>query len=273
MVRRIGENFIPLALNADRLPDTPAGKCFAGLKKQWSQGLWAVAPDGTVLGFHYHRPTPGVPYAQNQRLWVDGTIALLDDAVKKSGPLKPRGVRAGNPFPDRGVGLGRDGGVRLAVCVTAVDGAGQHAGPPAVDSFSLTKEEWAKFLPPAGGGEWAVPEAVAKKFAPAFSPYTDHDFVPQPAGVRKAVVTGKVEREAGGLWVIRYTGRWESFQLREGRADWPVAAAAVGDAVGVYDSAKKELRSLVWVIRGNYRKEVRGGDVPFAAVVEWDGEK
>ncbi len=224
-----------------------------------------------MLAFHYHKNVAGLSYRQNQQKWVDGTVEMLESAVKAAGPLPPRAVRAGNPFPDRGAGFTRSGGVRLAVSVIGLRN-GRQEGPPAVDSVLLSKDEWAAFAPPEGKTEWQLPEAVGKTFAPTLSPLTDSIFVPRPAEVTKAAVTARVVREAGGLRVIRYTGTWESRHLRDGDARYPIRAEATGEGIGVYDPAVRAMRSLVWVLRGAYHNGANAMPVPTAAVVEWEAE-
>jgi hypothetical protein len=237
--------------------------------RQWPQGLWVVTADGKVLAFHYHKNVAGLSFKENARKWVDGTVEMLQTAVAAAGPLPPRAARAGNPFPDRGVGPTKDGGVRLAVSVIGLRN-GRQEGPPAVDSVLLTKDEWAAFAPPDGKAEWELPEAVGKKFAPALSPLTDSIFVPRPAEVTKAAVTAKVARRADGLVVVRYAGSWESRHLRDGDAKFPITAEAAGDGVGVYDPQAKAMRSLIWVLKGTYRAGLKGAAVPTASVVEWE---
>jgi hypothetical protein len=269
----VNPNFVPVALNADRLPDTDDGRFFRNLMRQWPQGLWVVTPGGQTLGFHYYKNTPGLSFRQNQQRWVDTTVAFLEAAVKAAGPLSPRPAHAGNPFPDRGVGPTADGGARLAVSVVGLRN-GRQEGPPAVDSVLLSKEEWAAFAPPAGAKQWQVPEAVGRKFAPALSPITDSIFVPLPKDVTKAAITGNFVRETGGLWVIRYTGTWQSRHLRDGNGNYPITSEESGEGVGVYDPATRSMRSLLWVLKGTYRNganDHRG--TPIAAVVEWRMKK
>lgn len=233
---------------------------------RWPQGLWVVTPEGQPLAFHYHKNTPGLSFAQNQQKWVDDTAEMLRTAVKAAGPLPPRSARAGNPFPDRGLGLTRDGGVRLAVSVIGTRN-GRQEGPPAIDSVLLGKDEWAAFAPPEGKGDWQPPEAIAKTFAPALSPMTDSILVPRPADLTKAAVSARVVRDAGGVWVVRYSASWESLHHRDGDRRYPIRAEATGEGVGVYDPAARAMRSLVWVLRGTYRNGTAA--VPTASVVEW----
>lgn len=264
-------NFVPVALNTDRLPDTADGAFFRNLMKQWPQGLWVVTPDGKVLAHHYHKNTPGLSYRDNARKWVDGTIEMLEQAVRAAGSLPQRKVRAANPFPDRGVGLTKDGGARLAASVIGQLN-GKQEGAPAVDSVLLARDEWAAFAPPEGKAEWTLPEAVGRKFAPALSPLTDSIFTPPPADVTKAEVTARVVRQADGLVVVRYAGAWRSRHLRDGDEKYPITAEATGQGVGVYDPDAKAMRSLVWVLRGKYRNGAKATPVPTAAVVEWVAE-
>ena len=51
-----------------------------------------------------------------------------------------------NPFPDRGVGLGDEQSMRLAVNVIGLR-RGQQDGPPVVDSMVLTKADWQTLVP------------------------------------------------------------------------------------------------------------------------------
>jgi len=253
---------VPVALNADRLPDTDAGRFFRALLGRWPQGLWVVTPAGDTLGFHYHRPVAGDGFARNQQRWADDTLAMLTDALAKAGPLPPRTVAAADPFPDRGHGRTAAGGVRLAVSVIGLR-SGRQEGPPALDSITLDAADWKAFVQP-GKPEWTVPEAAAKRFAPALSPVTDSIFVPRPADVSTATVTAKVVREAGGKLVIRYRGQWESKHLRDGDPKFPIRCAATGEGVGVYDSTAGKLVSLIWLLTGTAE------NTPTAAVVEWE---
>jgi hypothetical protein len=239
--------------------------------RQWPQGLWVVTPEGKVLAHHYHRNTPGLSARDNARQWVDGTAAMLRKAVEVAGPLPPRTARVANPFPDRGVGRTADGGARLAVSVIG-QLRGRQEGAPAVDSVLLTRDEWAAFAPPDGKTEWTLPEVVGTKFAPALSHLTDSILAPRPADVTKAEITARVVRQADGLVVIRYAGAWRSRHLRDGDARFPITAEATGKGVGVYDPAAKQMRSLVWVLKGEYRNGAKATPVSTAAVVEWVAE-
>ncbi len=262
MVNLVGPNLVPVALNADRLPDTDAGRFFRALLKRWPQGLWVVTPAGDTLGFHYHRPVGGDSYARNQKRWADDTVAMLTDAVAKAGPLPPRTFNRADPFPDRGRGRTAAGGARLAVGVIGLRG-GKQDGPPAVDSITFDADDWAAFVRP-GKAEWTLPVHVAKRFAPALTPVTDSIFVPRPADVTCASVTAKVVREVGGRFVVRYHGEWASQHDRDGDPKFPIRCAATGDGVGVYDPAAGKLVSLVWVLTGT------AANTPTAAVVEWE---
>ncbi len=267
-MRLVVANFVPVALNTDRLPDTETGRFFRTLMKRWPQGLWVVTPEGKTLGFHYHQPTGTDNFKQNQQRWVDGTREMLETSVKAVGPLPRRDVKGVNPFPDRGVGFTKTGQVRLALSVIATR-SGKQEGPPVIDSFLLTPEDWAAFAPPATQTEWTLAEATVKKFAPMLSPLTDSIFVPRADDVTKATVTAKVIRQVNGLDVIRYTGTWQSRHLRDGNAKFPIDASANGEAIGVYDPLTKNMQSLTWVLRGTYHKAADAPMTPTAIIVEW----
>jgi hypothetical protein len=119
-----------------------------------------------------------------------------------------------------------------------------------------------------------VPAAAGRKFAPALSPITDSIFVPLPKDMTKAAITGTLVRESGGLWVIRYSGTWQSHHLRDGNDKYPISSEQTGEGVGVYDPVSKSMRSLLWVLKGTYHNganDHRG--TPIAAVVEWRMKK
>lgn len=273
-MKLVTENFVPVALNTDRLPDTADGRFFRGLLGDFSQGLWVVTPAGKVLGFHYHKPRPGDSWAENQRRWAADTVAVVRDALKAAGPLPPRDTtKRPDPLAGRGKGASVDGDVRLAVGVVELDRAGRHQGPPVVDSAYLTADRWAAFHPPAGakvGETWTVSEDAAGRFAPAFSPITDAIFSPRPDEVTKAVVTAKLERVADGYAVVRYTGSWETAHNREDDPRYPVRTAATGEGVGVLDTKTGKLAAIAWVLTGTYRAHP-AIDQPrkTAAVIEW----
>jgi hypothetical protein len=238
--------------------------------KRWPQGLWVVTPDGKTLAFDYHQPDPKKNYAENQRKWLDGTLAMLEEGVKAAGDRKPRDARTVSPFPDRGLGLTKDGGARLAATVIGLRN-GKQDGAPAVDSATLTKDEWAAFARPAGKAEWTLPESALKKFAVALAPVTDSIYVPQAKDVTTATATAKVLREADGVKVIAVNGKWESKHFRDGNPKFPITATATGDGVMVYDTAKQQPTAVLVVLKGTY---TNGTTVtPTAAVVEWQAEK
>jgi hypothetical protein len=270
VVELISQNFVPVALNTDRLPKDDDGRFYRDLMKRWPQGLWVVTPDGKTLAFDYHNPDSKLNYQQNQQKWLDGTRTLLDTAIKEAGDLKPRNVRAVNPFPDRGFGLTKEGGVRLAATVIGLRN-GKQDGAPAVDSATLTKDEWAAFAPIPGKTEWVLPESAMKKFAVALAPITDSIYVPQAKDVSRAEVSAKLLREADGVAVTKFTGTWESRHLRDGNAKFPISATATGDGIAVYDTAKKEMTSVLFVLKGTYKNGAV--TTPTAAVVEWQIEK
>ena len=89
----------------------------------------------------------------------------------------------------------------------------------------------------------------------------------------QAEITAKVVREAGGVVVIRYTGAWRSRHQRdEGDTKFPIDAAAAGEGIGVYDPATKSLTSLIWVLKGSYRRGPTASVQPTTSVVEWVSE-
>jgi hypothetical protein len=269
VVAAVSESFVPVALNTDRLPKDADGDFFRALMKKWPQGLWVVTPEGKTLAFDYHTPDGDKNYKENQTKWLDGTLKLLEDGKAAAGELKAREKRTVNPFPDRGLGQTKDGGVRLAATVVGLRN-GKQDGAPAVDSATLTKQEWAAFTPPEKETEWTLPDAAMKKLAVALAPVTDSIYVPRAKDVTAAEVTAKVVRTDGDLTVIKLTGKWESKHLRDGLEKFPITATATGTGVAVFDTKKKEVTSVLLVLTGTYKSG--GVTTPTAAVVEWQAE-
>ena len=268
---------MPVALNADRFPETEEGKFFKALMDRWPQGLWAVTPDGKVLAFDYHKAKPGESYAQGQRRWVDDTISMIRSAMKEAGPLNSREVKVRpDPFANRGRGVSGDGSVRLAVSVIALQ-AGRQDGPPVVDSIHLSVKQWAAFAPPESepkvGQQWALPDEVAARFTPALSPMTDFIFSPTPADAKTAKMVAKVARVEGGVAVIRYLGKWETQHNRDGDPKYPIRTGSGGEGVGVFDTSKGKMTSLVWVLNGDYFNSPPSKPKPTAAVIEWSSSE
>jgi len=274
------ESFVPVALNANRIPDDEAGQFFRKIMatNRWPQGLWIVTPEGKVLAFHYFRVKSGETTAQSKQRWIRETGETLQAGLKASGSLPKRDLSklAGyNPLPDRGLGVNPHGGVRLAVNVTALR-KGQHEGDPAVDSIHLNAKEWAALVPPKleTGAAWDVSPDAAAKFVTALSPMTDLIYVPQPKDAKTAELRGTVVSVANGVAKIKLTGRWETLHLRDGQAKFPVRTAASAEGVAFFDAGMKEMRSLLMVFDGEYRN-VPPWDKPqaTAAVVEWRSAK
>lgn len=269
VIRLVTEHFVPVALNTDRLPDTPDGRFFRGLMRQWPQGLWVVTPDGKTLAHHYHRPRPGESYRAGQTRWLTDTVAMIQAGVSASAQLPKRSPVKVDALSDRGIGFAKDDSLRVAVSVVGFQN-GRREGPPAVDSIRLAKDEWTAFDPPAGKDGWNIPPATAAKFAPTLSPVTDAIFVPRAGDVQKAEVSAKVVRRDGGVAIIQYAGCWEAKHFRDGDPRFPVRSSATGDGVGVFDLKANALRDLVWVLRGTYDNGTRWET---AAVAEWRAVK
>ena len=261
---------MPVALNADRLPDSAEGKFFRALLKQWPQGLWVVTPEGKVLGFHYHKPKPGESYSEGQARWVRETATMIGDAVKDAGPLPLRDAKKKpDPFANRGKGTNPEGGVRLAVSVMALRN-GKQEGPPVVDSIFVNGEQWTEFRPKGAvkvGQEWTLSEETANHFAPAFSPMTDSIFSPKPEDVTRAKVTAKIERVTESVAVVRFTGSWETAHDRDKDPKFPIRTTATGEGIGVLEKGK--LTSLTWLLSGTFQNGTNGKLQRTAAIVEW----
>jgi hypothetical protein len=279
VVQRVSANFVPTHFNNNdptRAPNDPSAVLWKAILRQkdlQGQGVWVVAPDGTVLagmsaeidGHPSDRTGngPGAPWRVNPK-FADAVVEMLDQALRKFGPVTPRTQKA-QPLPYRGAGVKPDGGVRLVVYNRADSGL--------AFSVPLTRDEWRTLTPPkaAVGERWALPESVARAFAPVLSPHADTRFRPRPGDLQFAELKAEVEALDRQQARVRLTGRW--------RADWKhdgnehSVGEATAEGVAVYDVTTKAMRSLLLVFDGTYsyttRADQKHRPQPSAAVVRW----
>jgi hypothetical protein len=268
-VELISKNFVPVALNTDRLAKDADGAFFRKLMDQWPQGLWIVTPEGKTLAHTYHKPDSNKNYDQNQKKWVDDTDAMLRDGLKAAGELKPRDVKKVNPFPDRGLGFTKEGGVRLSTTVVGLRN-GKQDGPPAVDSIVWDDRDLALLTPPDGKTEWTIPESTAKKCCTALTFITDSIYVPRPSEVQSGTLAAKLLRTDDNIAVVELTGTWDAKFDREGDKKYPLRAVATGTGVLEFDMKQKKPVSLLLVLTGTY--DQFGRKTPTASVIEWKME-
>src|SRR5262249_33420266 len=191
VVRKVSANFVPTHFNNNdptRDKNDPSAilwRSILGQKELQGQGIWIVSPEGRVLsGMSAEQdghPSdkkgngPGAPWRANPK-FADAVVELLDKTLEQFGPVPPRNAKP-QPLPFRGAGVKPDGGVRLVVYNRADNGL--------VYSVNVTQEDWAAFKPPKNevGSQWALPDSVARIFAPVLSPYADTRFRPKPGDV------------------------------------------------------------------------------------------
>jgi hypothetical protein len=277
---------VPVAVNLYKIRQAKdaGGALFRSVQKQKDQyqGLWVVSPDGRVLAAHQN--------FKSEKTWTQEVLDTLASGLKAFGPVTPRQVKAVNQLPYRGVGVQPGGGVALALYVRDVRGGGRalapvatHSqslwmwdgdlgpdGPPVIDTLVLTAEEWAGFAPPriAIGAEWALPEAVARKFTRSLSPNSDQSTMPRPDEATAAELKFRVESLEGSKVWIRLKGQWAMKHVYDGK---PAYGWATAEGLALYDRDDKSLHRLLLTFSGAYRsvppwdKE----DRPTGAVVEW----
>ena len=220
IVRRVSDYFVPTHFNNDdpnRDRASPSHQLWRSILKQkdlQGQGLWIVAPDGTVLaGMSAEidgKPSerlgkgPGAPWQPNRR-FADAAEILLDDALKRFGPVSRRAAKP-QPLEFRGAGVKPDGGVRLIALSRSDHGL--------AFSVVLSRDAWEAFRrpKPVVGERWSLPESVARRFAPVLSPYADTRFRPLPEQLKSAQLTATVESISDGQASVRLMGEWH--------ADW-----------------------------------------------------
>lgn len=254
-------------------------------QKDQYQGVWIISPEARVLaGRHDYED------------FNNGAVELLetiDAGLKTFGDVTPRGPKAGNPLPYRGLNVRPDGGVSLALYGRQMLGGGRQTipagidvgnsawywdgalrpdGPIMMDTLALEAEEWAAFTPKKIelGATWSVPEAVARKLTRLLSTSSDQSGMPGPEDAKVAELRATIESVDGGVARIGFTGRWEMMHLVEGDAKRPTYGAAIAEGTAHYDVERRTMRSLLLVFSGT----IRSGrpDAPLnrtGAVVEW----
>lgn len=278
VARRITDHFVPTHYNNNdptRDRNSPSAVLWHSIVKQkelQGQGIWIVAPDGTVLaGMSAEingKPSdrkgngPGAPWQPNRR-FADATVELLDSTLKSYGPVSRRAAKT-QPLPFRGAGVIPDGSVRLVAYNRADHGL--------VFSVNLSKDDWQAFAPPklVLNERWTLPESVARKFAPVLSPYADTRFRPLPDDLNAAELTAQVETLNAKQARVRLTGKWNGDWKHDGNEQ--SLARATADGILVLDPATREPQSLLMLFDGtySYANPSRGHKPePLAAFVRW----
>ena len=109
VVQKVAANFVPTHFNNNdptRDPKDPSAVLWKAIVRQkglQGQGVWVVAPDGTVLGgmsaeVDGHPSDrkgngPGAPWKPNPK-FADAVVELLDQTLKSFGSVTPRVAKA-----------------------------------------------------------------------------------------------------------------------------------------------------------------------------------
>jgi hypothetical protein len=266
VVRRVSDHFVPVAVDRFRMEESRGadGELWRRIQRQRPafQGIWLISPEGEVLASQ-SGSSDGDPEP-----WTREVLRAIDAGTKAFGEVRPRTETAGGRLAARGVGLQPDGGIRLALS-SGLLREGRRAGPAASEALPLTAEDLQAFVPDRleEDAEWAIPEALARKFCRALSPYSEPTIVPRPEHVRSARLTARVRSTADGRAEIVLAGSWDS-EFRGGETPGIIACSATAQGLATYDAERKCLRSILLVFDGVYRHH---DDAPAAmgAVVEW----
>jgi hypothetical protein len=198
-------------------------------------------------------------------------LQTIKEALAVFGAVEPRKAEATNPLPFRGKGFHPNGSISLELYARFMH-KGKPNGPVAYDTLTFEATEWAALLPARvePGVEWAVPEAAARKFAPALGP-ADDSTTPTAESARVAKLRGVVLAVEHGRARARLSGEWETQRHQDGTsADKIVRATASAEGIMEIGADGKSLESLRLVFQGLYRAPAPY-DKPrqMGAVVEW----
>jgi hypothetical protein len=269
VIRFISRNCVPVALNLYeiRKAKNAGGDFFRAVQKQRPaqyQGLYLVSPAGKVLASHQN--------FKSDKTWPREVLADLEPGLKAFGPVKPRDFKRADPLPQRGVGVLRDGGVCLAVYLRfAIKGIPLRELPnPTIDSLVLTADDWQAMAPAQvkAGSQWAVPEAVGRKFSRILGP-GDEDTMPRPNEVKSVRFTGKVKSIDNGIASLTFEGQIAGAHNTQSNKGLCHGEAKL-TGVGRYDVKAGKMAALTLVFDGVFRP-VRAYDKPakYSGVVEW----
>jgi hypothetical protein len=278
VVKRVSTNFVPTFFNNNdptRDKNDVSRLLWDSIKRQMplqGQGLWVIAPDGSVLGgmsaeIDGHPSEragtgPGATWKANPK-FISAVLEMLDKSLLKFGPVAPR-VEKAKPLAFRGAGVKPDGGVRSVVYNRADNGL--------VFSVPLSREQWAAFVPPdSATRRWNIPESVARQFAPVVSIHGDTRLRPRPEYTKLAELNAEAESTNGDRMMIRLTGNWQVDWRHDGNEHSLGSASAEG--IAVYDQRNKNVRKLLLIFDGTYGYTSRDGQPyrpqAFSAVVRW----
>lgn len=203
MVDKVTRNFVPVAANLYKIREAKdeAGEFFRGARSQKNQyqGIWIIAPDGTVLAGHQDFKT--------RESWADEVAATIDAALAKAGSLTVRKPEPKDVMPHWGKGVLADGGVTLA-CQMRYFFQNKGIGQGGLDEAAFTAKEWKEFAPPepVKGKSWHLAGKVASEFSRCLSIVSDRSTMPRPSEVTEVEFTGTVERIRNGVATVSYAG-------------------------------------------------------------------
>ncbi len=263
---------MPVALNMHTIKADkgPAGDFYRDLQKQSPrfQGFWVVSLEGKVLSAHSDY--------KSLQSWPADALADLEKGLEAFGPIPPREVRGGDPWPDRGAGVRPDGSVRLAVSVRFTFG-GNPRGRGTRDSIILSAKDWDRLRPPevSAGEKWPIPDRVARQFCRCLSPDQDPVTMASPDEVTDCGLVGEVHAVADGMATVLYTGHVEATHKNPHDTKVTNHGKARLRGVGLYDVKKGRLIALALVTEGTftpYPYEGRKTTFATAAAVDWKRE-
>jgi hypothetical protein len=264
----VTRNFVPVAANLYKIREAKdeAGDFFRAARKQKNQyqGIWIVAPDGTVLAGHQD--------FKSRESWTGEVLAAIDTALDKAGTLSVRHPEPKDVLPYFGKGVESDGSVTLA-CHMRYFHQGKGIGQGALDAAHFDAKEFTEFAPPdlVKGKSWNLPAKISTQFSRCLSNVSDKSTMPRPDEVTAVDMTGTVERVRNGVATISYAGHIAALHPHPFNKNYVTKAHARMRGVGTYDVERKEMVSLLWIFEGasrNVQPPARE-DSPFAAVVEW----
>ncbi len=250
MVDKVTRNFVPVAANLYKIREAKdeAGEFFRGARSQKNQyqGIWIIAPDGTVLAGHQDFKT--------RESWADEVAATIDAALAKAGSLTVRKPEPKDVMPHWGKGVLADGGVTLA-CQMRYFFQNKGIGQGALDEAAFTAKEWKEFAPPepVKGKSWHLAGKVASEFSRCLSIVSDRSTMPRPSEVTEVEFTGTVERIRNGVATVSYAGYIAALHTHTFNKNYVTKAHARMRGTGTYDVVDKEMVSLLWIFEGGSR--------------------
>jgi hypothetical protein len=271
LAAKVSSNFLPvmLAMLSVRDAQDANGSLFRSIREQTKNiapekpAVWIVSPTGEVL--------ESLQVGDIKDDLVGPVRSIVDNGLKKFGPVKPRNVMAADMWPSRGAGLRKDGSIGLAWYTrSCINGRIEPSTISAPDEEEVhISEVETKALVPARentrpGATWEVPPKIVSRFCPHL-PGWNVRFAPE--AIKSAQCTGTLDKVEGGIVWLNYAGSIEATQKQPDPDTRMTSVKLKIAGRGACSARTGELQTLTLLFEGTGTLGIY--EMPVATLVEW----